>query len=49
VIKSGRERWMGHTACMGDMRNAHNILVGKFGGKIPLQRTGHKLGISEWS
>jgi hypothetical protein len=29
VIKSRRIRWIGHVACMGEMRNAHNILVGK--------------------
>jgi hypothetical protein len=26
IIKS---RWAGHAACMGEMRNAHKILVGK--------------------
>jgi hypothetical protein len=26
-IKSRRMRWMGHTACMGKMRNAYNISV----------------------
>jgi hypothetical protein len=27
VIKSGRMRWEGHVARMGDTRNAYNILV----------------------
>jgi hypothetical protein len=29
VIKSSRMRWAGHVACMGEMRNIYNILVGK--------------------
>jgi len=29
---------VGHVACMGDMRNAYNILVGKPEGKRPLIR-----------
>ena len=29
VIKSGRLRWAGHVACMGDRRGAYRILVGK--------------------
>jgi hypothetical protein len=27
VIKSRRMRWAGHVECMGEMRNAYNILV----------------------
>jgi hypothetical protein len=27
VIKSRIMRWAGHTACMGEIRNAYNILV----------------------
>jgi hypothetical protein len=38
VIKSRRMRWAGHIACMGKMRNAYNILVGKPEGKRPLGR-----------
>jgi hypothetical protein len=38
VIKSRRTRWAGHVACMGEMRNAYNILVGKPERKIPLRR-----------
>jgi hypothetical protein len=34
-------RWAGHIACMGEMRNACNILVGKPKGKRPLGRPGH--------
>jgi hypothetical protein len=33
LIKSRRRRWAGHVACMGKMRNAYNILVGKPKGK----------------
>jgi hypothetical protein len=29
VIKSRRIRWAGHVARMGEVRNAHCILVGK--------------------
>jgi hypothetical protein len=29
VIKSNRMRWTGHVACMGQMRCAYSILVGK--------------------
>jgi len=28
MIKSRRMRWVGHAACMGEMRYAYNILVG---------------------
>jgi hypothetical protein len=38
VIKSRRMRWAGNVACMGEMRNAYNILVGKPEGKRPLRR-----------
>jgi len=31
-----------HVACMGEMRNACNILVGKLEWKIPLGRRRHK-------
>jgi hypothetical protein len=31
-------RWEGHVARMGEMRNAHDILVGKPEGKKPLKR-----------
>jgi hypothetical protein len=29
VIKSGRLRWVGHVARMGERRGAHGVLVGK--------------------
>jgi hypothetical protein len=38
VIKSRKMRWSGHVACMGEMRNAYNILVGKHEMKKPLGR-----------
>jgi hypothetical protein len=31
-------RWTGHVACMGDMTNAYNILIGKPEGERPLGR-----------
>jgi hypothetical protein len=31
-------RWAEHVACMGEMKNAYNILVVKFEGKRPLGR-----------
>jgi hypothetical protein len=37
MIKS-RMRWTGHVTCMGEMRNAYNILVEKLKGKRPLRR-----------
>jgi len=36
VIKSSRTRWAGRVACMGEVRNAYIILVGKPDGKRPL-------------
>jgi len=39
VIKSKRMRWAGHVACMEEMRNAYNILVGKPEVKRPLGRS----------
>jgi hypothetical protein len=38
VIKSGRMRWTGYEARMGEMRNGYQILVGKTEGKRPLGR-----------
>jgi hypothetical protein len=38
MIKSGRMRWAGHVARMGDLRSAYRILVGKPEGKRPLGR-----------
>jgi hypothetical protein len=38
MIKSGRMRWAGHVARMGEKRNAYRILVGKLEGKKPLGR-----------
>jgi hypothetical protein len=37
-IKSRKMRWACHVACMGEMRNAYSILVGKPEGKSPLGR-----------
>jgi hypothetical protein len=37
MIKS-RSRWRGHEACMGKMRNANRLLLGKLEGKRQLGR-----------
>jgi hypothetical protein len=37
-IKSRRMRWTGHVARMGEGRNVYRVLVGKPGGKRPLER-----------
>jgi hypothetical protein len=42
VIRSGRMKWMGHIACMGEMRNAYSIFVGKPEGKRPLGSPRHR-------
>jgi hypothetical protein len=47
VIKSRRMKWEGYVAHMGEMSNAHNILVGKPEGKRPLGRSRHRWEISE--
>jgi hypothetical protein len=36
VVKSGRMRWAGHVARMGEGRGVHRALVGKPEGKRPL-------------
>jgi hypothetical protein len=38
VIKARRMRWAGHVARMGEVRGAHNILVGRPEGRRPLGR-----------
>jgi len=38
VIKPEMMRWVGYVACMGGMKNAYSILVGKHGGKRLLGR-----------
>jgi hypothetical protein len=38
-MKSRRMRWGGHVACMGEMRNAYKILVGKSEQKRPFGRS----------
>jgi hypothetical protein len=37
-VKSGRMRWAGHVARMGQERKLYKVLVGKPEGKIPLGR-----------
>jgi hypothetical protein len=38
VIKARRMRWAGYVACMGEVRGAYNILVGRPEGGRPLGR-----------
>jgi hypothetical protein len=38
VIKSGRMRWEGHVARMGDRRGAYSVLVGRPEGRRPFGR-----------
>ena len=38
VIKSGRMRWAGHVARMGEERGVYRVLVGKLEGRRPLGR-----------
>jgi hypothetical protein len=42
VTISGRLRWAGHIACMGEMRNAYSTLMGKPERKRPLGRPGRR-------
>jgi hypothetical protein len=42
VIKARKMRWAGHVACMGEVRGAYNILVGRPEGKRPLGRPRHR-------
>jgi hypothetical protein len=42
VSKSRRVKWVGHVARIGEMRNAHNIFIGKPEGKIPCGRPRHR-------
>jgi hypothetical protein len=42
VIKARRMRWVGHVACMGEVRGAYKILVGRPEGRRPLGRPRHR-------
>jgi hypothetical protein len=42
MFKLRRMRWAGHVAHMGEMRNAHSILVEEPEGKRPLGRHRHR-------
>jgi hypothetical protein len=42
VIKARMMRWAGHVACMGEVRAAYNILVGRPEGRRPLGRPRHR-------
>jgi len=42
AIKSGKMRWTGHVAHMGEMRNVFKVLVRNLEGKRPLRRLRHK-------
>ena len=43
MIKSGRMKWAGHVACMGERRGLYSVLVGKPEGKRPLGRPRSRL------
>jgi hypothetical protein len=50
MIKSRRVQWMGHVACMGEMRNIYNILMRKPKGKRLHGRPRCRWGIIlEWT
>jgi hypothetical protein len=42
IMKSGKMRWEGHVARMGEKRNAYRLLVGNPDGRRPLGRQRHK-------
>jgi hypothetical protein len=42
MIKSRRMRWVRHVVCVGEIRNAYKILVGKPDGKRPFRRPRHR-------
>jgi hypothetical protein len=42
VIKARMMRWAGHVARVGEVRGAHNILVGRHEGRRPLGRSRHR-------
>jgi hypothetical protein len=42
VIKSRRMGWVGHVACMGEMRNIYKILIGEPEGNRLLRRPGYR-------
>jgi len=42
VFSSRRMRWAGHVTCIGEIRNAYKILVGKSEEKTPLGRPRHR-------
>jgi len=49
LMKSRRMRWAGHVGCMGEMRNAYKILVGKPEGKTVLEWILGRQGGKEWT
>jgi hypothetical protein len=42
MFKSRRMRWAGHVVCMGEMRKAYTVVVGKPEGNRPLGRPRHR-------
>jgi hypothetical protein len=49
IIKSRRKRWVGQVACMGEMRNAYQILVRKLERKRPdLNGNKHSLNLIQY-
>jgi hypothetical protein len=49
VIKSRKMRCAGHVVCMGEMRIAYKILVGKLEGNRSCRRPRHGKIILEWN
>jgi hypothetical protein len=45
VMKSGRMRWAGNVACMGERRGVYRVLVRKPDGKRPLGRPRRRWGL----
>jgi hypothetical protein len=44
MMKPRRIRWVGHVACLGEVRNAYKGLVGRTEGKRPSRRYRHTCG-----
>ena len=42
MIKSGRMRWAGHVARMGERKGVYRVLAGKLEGRRPLGRLRHR-------
>jgi hypothetical protein len=45
MIISRKMRWVRHMACMGEMRNAYKMLLGKLGGEGTFGRVKHTINL----